>query len=128
MLMLTMEAVMGDCSEAMQMGIPYHTIDPIIKSMQEKNSNFNRLNASKKTSRWHEPYDDIDVPIYAEWDAFEISTRDLLNLRAGDVIELPKDIIKQTRVRLHNTTYFVGEAGLEEDRVAVKITGVFDQE
>jgi len=35
MLVLTMEAGVGDCSESIQIGIPYYTLEPIIKKMHE---------------------------------------------------------------------------------------------
>ena len=35
MLVLTMEAGVGDCSESIQIGIPYYTLEPIIKKMYE---------------------------------------------------------------------------------------------
>jgi flagellar motor switch protein FliM len=40
----------------------------------------------------------------------------------GDVIEMPANIVDDTRVALNGTPKFVGTVGLDSDRVAVKLT------
>jgi len=119
---LTMEASLGDVSEAMQIGIPYYTIEPLIRKMQENARRFNTPEAEKKSSRWIPVYNDIDVPVSAEWNAFEATVRDVLNLRPGDLLELPEDIMDQTIVSLEGSSRFKGKVGIEDGKVAVKIT------
>jgi flagellar motor switch protein FliM len=46
----------------------------------------------------------------------------LLSLRSGDVIELSKDLLSQTLVRLENTVRYIGKVGQENDEVVVKLT------
>lgn len=122
MLVLTMEAVLGDCSEPLQIGLPYYTIEPVIRQMQENSRRFNRMTGDRKTPQWMMSYDEIPVNLTAKWDAFEASVRDISALRPGDVIELPKEIIGQTVIEVQDTPRFVGEIGLDEEHVAVKIT------
>lgn len=121
-LVLCMEGLLGDCSEEIQIGIPYYTIEPVIKQMQQNNRRFNKLSPTERNMQWRPAYAQIDVPAMAEWEAFDASVRDLLALREGDILQLPKDIIKQTRVRIVDEIKFVGEVGLDDDHVAVKIT------
>ena len=72
-------------------------------------------------ARWQEVYDDISVSLSAEWDAFELTVKDLLSLRVDDVVELPVSLIKETKLRIEDRTCFVGEVGLEGDQVAFQV-------
>jgi flagellar motor switch protein FliM len=62
------------------------------------------------------------VPVRAEWDAFEVSLREIASLRVGDVIELPAAMLQQTRILLNGSPKFIGTVGLDADRTAVQIT------
>ncbi len=122
-LALTLEADFGDCAEQIQIGMPYYTIEPLVKSMQarrEKDSNLDSEAISKK-AEWHPIYEKVTIPARAEWDAFELSLREVTSLRVGDVIEMPPGILEQTRVLLNGTTKYVGSVGLDSDRVAIKL-------
>jgi flagellar motor switch protein FliM len=122
MLVLTMEAGVGDCSESIQIGIPYYTLEPIIKKMyedKEKEINPDVVGAHKA---WQVSFDRVDIPIQAEWDADSMTVKEVSHIRPGDVIRFPKSVLKDTRVRLSDTIKFRGVAGLDKNRVAVKIS------
>lgn len=121
MLVLTMEATLGDCSEAMQIALPYYTIEPVIRKMQENAKRFNSTVGEKQEPRWMPVYNEITVPVRAEWRAFESTVRDLLALRPGDLVMLPNNIMDETTVCLADTEHFKGSVGLDGDHVAVKI-------
>jgi flagellar motor switch protein FliM len=127
-LVLTMEATIGDCSESMQIGIPYYTIEPIIRKMQENGKRFNRMSDEKIDGKWMPTYDDINVPVIAEWKGFECTVRDILSLRPGDLIELPQEITRETYLTLRGVDRYKGEVGLEGDHTAVRITDVLEIE
>ena len=78
-------------------------------------------NKTSRPPRWHEVYDNIPVDVSAEWDAFELSLRDLSNLNVDDVIEMDPSLITQTKLRIENRTCFTGEIGLEGDQVAFQV-------
>jgi len=126
-LVLTMEATIGDCSEPIQIAFPYHTVEPVIKQMQNIEKKFRQSGSKGKDAEWREHLGDIDVPIIAEWDAFEVTVRDLMGLRIGDVVELPMDIVSQTKITFEGTTQFIGEAGLQNGRVVVKLEKPVDR-
>ena len=50
-----------------------------------------------------------------------LTLRELTQLRVGDVIELPSEIVDQTIVALNNIPKFTGTVGLDSDRVVVKL-------
>jgi flagellar motor switch protein FliM len=124
MLVLTMEATIGDCSESMQIAMPYYTIEPVIRKMQENAKRFNSSNNDKLTPHWMPVYNDINVKVRAEWKAFHATVRDVLSIRPGDLIILPAGIMEETSVCLADTERFKGEIGIDGDAVVVKLTEV----
>ncbi|MBI5688833.1 MAG: FliM/FliN family flagellar motor switch protein [Verrucomicrobia bacterium] len=121
-LALTLEASFGDCSEQIQIGVPYYTIEPMVKKMQAKRQKDSAVAPSVRRSEWHAAYDRITLPVRAEWQAVELPVREIASLRVGDVIELPASICQETRVLLSGTAKFIGTVGLDTDRVAIQIT------
>ncbi len=122
MLVLCMEGDLGDCTEEIQLAIPYYMIEPLVKKIQANSRKYAQNQTAEKTFRWQEGYAGIQMPLIAEWTPFEMTVRDVLALREGDVLELDQSVLKDTKVRLVNSTKFRGEVGLEGERVAVKIT------
>jgi flagellar motor switch protein FliM len=122
-LALTLEVNFGDCSEQMQIGIPYYTIEPLVKKMQarrQKEAAF--ATVEKKGAAWWESYDHIHIPVRAEWEGFEVSLREIAHLRVGDVLEMPSSLLQQTRVLLNGSAKFSGVVGIESEHVSVQIT------
>ncbi|MDP1579819.1 MAG: flagellar motor switch protein FliM [Candidatus Didemnitutus sp.] len=121
MLVLGLEVNFGDCTEAMQLGMPYYTIEPMVKKMQSRRQKEAAVTPVEKRAVWQKTYDHITMPVRAEWEAFEISLREICSLRVGDVIEMPAEFLQQTRVLLNGVPKFVGTVGLDSDRVAVQL-------
>ncbi len=121
-LILTLEASFGDCSEQIQIGAPYYTIEPLVKKMQARRQKDTAVSSVEKKAAWHPAYEHITVPVRAEWSALEVELREVTNLRVGDVFELPASIFHETRVLLNGTPKFVGTVGLDSDHVAVQLT------
>jgi flagellar motor switch protein FliM len=128
MLMLTMEAAFGDCSEAITIGVPYYMIEPMVKSMQAR-----RAKDSAPTTQIHADTmsplcGHITMPVQAEWPAFTASLRELMSLRPGDLLQLPTSITEETQISLNGSPKFIGHIGIENERVAVTLTKVIPKE
>lgn len=123
-LALTLEADFGDCAEQIQIGVPYYTIEPLVKSMQARRAKDATISAEviSRKAEWQPVYEKVTIPVRAEWEAFNLSLREIVALRVGDVIEMTPDILEKTRVLLNGATKFVGAVGLDSDRVAIKLT------
>ena len=122
-LVLGLEVNFGDCAEQVQIGIPYYTIEPLVKKMQarrQKDSAYATL--EKQQASWSGSYGHIGVPVTAEWTGFEVPLREIASLRVGDVLEMPNSILQQTRVLLNGAPKFAGVVGLDGETVAVQIT------
>jgi flagellar motor switch protein FliM len=121
-LALTLEANFGDCSEQLQIGVPYYTIEPMVRAMQVRRQKDATPGSVSLKAEWKPAYEHIAIPARAEWDAFDISLREISHLHVGDVIEMPAGILDETRISLNGTPKFIGTVGLDSDRVAVKLT------
>ncbi len=121
-LALTLEANFGDCSEQIQIGVPYYTIEPVVKKMHARRQKDSSVAPPAKRAEWQASYDRITVPVRAEWDAFQLTVREIASLRVGDVIEMQSSICAETRILLNGTPKFIGTVGLDSDRVAVQLT------
>jgi flagellar motor switch protein FliM len=121
-LALSLEVNFGDCSEQIQLGVPYYTIEPLVKKMQARRQKDSAVTPVERRAAWQKAYDHIAMPVRAEWDALDLSLREVSSLRVGDVIEMPAALMQQTRVMLNGTAKFIGTVGLDADRVAVQIT------
>jgi len=122
MLAMTLECNFGDCSEQIQIGVPYYTIEPVVKRMQARRQKDSEVTPIVRRAEWHPAYDRITVPVRAEWQAFELSVREITSLRVGDVIEMQPAICSDTIVLLNGSPKFIGSVGLNSDRVAVQLT------
>jgi flagellar motor switch protein FliM len=122
MLELTLEANFGDCSEQIRLGVPYYTIDPMVKKIQAQRQQFSGVGSAPKRAVWQKSYDNISLPVTAEWKALEIPLREVASLRVGDVLEFPSSLLNETRLLLNGTPKFVGTVGQESDRVVVQLT------
>jgi flagellar motor switch protein FliM len=122
MLAMALECNFGDCSEQIQIGVPYYTIEPVVKKMQARRQKDTAVTQSVKRAEWQPAYGRINVPVRAEWDAFELTLREVSSLRVGDIVEMQPSMCADTRVLLNGTPKFVGTVGLDTDRVAVQLT------
>jgi flagellar motor switch protein FliM len=122
MLSLTLECTFGDCSEQIRIGVPYYTLEPLVKKMQVRKQKDAVSVPTPRRAEWQASYDGISVPVRAEWQAFEITVRELTSLRVGDVIEMQPAVCAETSVLLNGTLKFIGTVGLDTDRVAVQLT------
>jgi flagellar motor switch protein FliM len=128
MLALTLETALGEGVETLRLAVPYPMIEPAVKAVLPARSRESARESrpAPAASSWRPVYEQVSVPLQAEWDAFTLSLRDLSALQVGDVLELPAGIVDRTRVALNAQTKFIATARLEGTRVVVKLTQRLD--
>jgi flagellar motor switch protein FliM len=122
MLALTIEALAGDSVELIQIGVPYNMLEPIAKNMHNRRSRDLQAQPDIKPQQWRSSYNQISVPLVADWEVPGVNVSDVLRLRVGDVLEMPKTTLNNTRVRIANAPRFSAQAGCENGHVAIQIT------
>lgn len=121
MLVLALEVNFGDCTGTLNLAVPYYMIESVVRDLQARRQQDNTTASPQASPGWKPVYEQISLPMYAEWPVFEASLREIASLRVGDVLELPTGILDDTRVLLAGTEKFTGTVGVEGDYVAVKI-------
>ena len=122
MLALTIEAMVGDSVEQIQIAVPYPMIEPIVKTLHSKRSReFQSTPEDTKPRHWRNSYNQINVPVIADWLISGIAVSDILSLKVGDIVEMPKSTLEKTRIRIANAPRFNGLAGSENGHVAIQI-------
>lgn len=122
MLVAVFEGVIGEVTERLQIAIPFPSIEPIVRGFSVA-----RLPApaepkrAERRSAWRPAYNAIPIRLSVEWDACELPLREVLRLAPGSVLRLPREIIRDTRLRLADFTKFVGEIGVDDGRLVVRI-------
>jgi flagellar motor switch protein FliM len=122
MLVLVFEATFGECVERIQLALPYASVEGIVRGMTTAHLPAAGESAIKqRASAWRPALGHIPIPLSVEWDACELSLREIIGLQPGTVLRLPKGILQETHVRLGGATKFIGEAGVEDGRIALRI-------
>jgi len=127
---LKMEAGIGDCIEQMQMVMPIKMLDPLVRQLTIDTDLMKKEKPVKElvTPRCNPAYDDIRLPVSAEWRGLEISTRDLINLKKGDIIPVKTNLLNQVEVRLAAVPKYVGRYGSAGPKCAIEITKILTSE
>lgn len=122
MLVVVFEGSLGECKERLQLAIPYASVESIIGALSAARLPVATEPApAKRPSAWRPAFSSIPIPLSIEWDACEISLREIIGLAPGHLLRLPKSILRDTRVRLGGATKFIGEVGVEDGRLAIRI-------
>lgn len=131
-LAFVLEATFGGRSGRVRLALPFPTIEPLVKTLQKHRPDAPRAAAAPAPrAEWRPVYDEVGIPVLAEWRLADAALREIAALRVGDVIKLPLDILDRTRVLLGGAPKFVGTVGIEGDTVAVQIAreqGAADEE
>ena len=127
MLVISMEAGFGDCSGQIQIGFPYTAVDTLISRFCKSGVPTANPVPPAPTPpapawKWNTCFDDFRVPVTAEWDGLELTTREILALKVGDVLPLDSQRTQQVNVRVADLLGFQGRPGTLAGQWAVELT------
>ncbi len=124
MLVVSMEARMADCLEQIQIAFPYATIEPLARHLGWKlGLDGDAAEAAPaQPPKWNPELEKAKIPVTADWPALEMTARDLVNLKVGDVLPLEAEVVNNVRLRLGSLPKFSGRLGTQGKKWAVEIT------
>ncbi len=123
-VLVTLETKVGDVEGMMNFCIPYLTIEPIISklSAQYWYSSVRRGTTTENLNILRERLSTIAVDIVAEIGKMDLTVRDVLSLRAGDVIRLPDvHVGDPMNLNIGNKPKFRFKPGQVRNKLAVQI-------
>ena len=127
MLVICMEAGFGDCCGQIQIGFPFATVEPLIGRLcQSAAPTANPVPPASSPPaaawKWNSCFDEFRVPVTAEWDGLELTARQILALKVGDVLPLDSTRTQQVNVRVADLLGFQGRPGTLAGQWAVELT------
>jgi flagellar motor switch protein FliM len=125
MLVVALDAALGDCREQIQIGFPFAALEPLLRrlmaAMEPAPAPAPEPSAP---SAWDSRFDEVRIPVTGAWHGWEVAAREVLNLKVGDVLRLDPAAARQVEVCLGGRAKFQGRPGLVAGKWAVELTGV----
>ncbi len=123
MLVVTLEARMGECTGPMQLAVPYTAFEPILTKLTQSSATPAAV-AAVPAVKWNRNLDSLPIRLKAQWPAFRLTARDLMKLKVGEVLPLQAHAVDRVELQLGKLTKFRGRLGTREQKWAVQITEI----
>jgi flagellar motor switch protein FliM len=121
---LKVQAIIGDCFATVDIILPLEmmaqSIQRAMVTMAEAGAD--AVNVPKDQVHWNPAYDDLSLRISALWSGLSITPREILQMRAGDMIPLDPAKIYQVELRIEGLPRFRGKLGSANRKAAIEIT------
>jgi flagellar motor switch protein FliM len=123
MLAATFELGFGDVSESVQLAFPYSSIEPLVRLLCPAGTADAEGPAARSSKlKWNAEFDDVQVPVVAEWLGLKLSAAAITKLKSGDVLLLDPRCAAEVQLRLSHIPKFVGRPGTRAGKWAVELT------
>ncbi len=124
MLVFSIEARTGERTGQMQLVFPYAALEPLLRQLcpESEAPAETPAPAPQTPARWNRGLDDVSLAITAEWQGLELSAKEILHLKVGDVLQVGPQLARQVSVRLGELSKFNGRLGTLGGSWAVEIT------
>jgi flagellar motor switch protein FliM len=124
-VLVTLETKVGEVEGMMNLCIPYMTIEPIVSKLSAQfwYSSVRRGATTENLNILKEKLSSVEIPVIAEVGHINISVRDVLALRRGDVIRLHSvHVDDPMALNVGNKKKFLCRPGVIGKKMAVQIT------
>ena len=120
MIVTDLDLTIGELTEKLLFAIPFPMIEMMLR--QRQSTQPRATEAAPKKIQWRAPYAGIAVPVSAEWRLHDMTVGEVMRFKEGQVLELSRDLVSETRIRFSNTEEFLGTAGVQNGQIAVQLT------
>jgi len=123
MLIITLNAGAGELSESVQLAFPYATVEPLMRLLAPAGlPETDVIAALSARPRWNSEFDDVRVPLVAEWQGLKLAAGDIADLKKGAVLMLDPQCAAQVQLNLNRMPKFIGRPGTRAGNWAVELT------
>ena len=129
-VLVTLETKVGDEEGMMNFCIPYLTIEPIISKLSSQFwfSSVRRSSTTQYLGTLKEKLSDVDMDVVAEIGTINLPIRDVLALRAGDVVRLSTvKVGDPLTLSVGNKKKFYCQPGVVGKKMAVQVISKIDE-
>ncbi|HTL16931.1 MAG TPA: flagellar motor switch protein FliM [Patescibacteria group bacterium] len=124
MLILTMDAGIGDQLEPLQLIFPYATVEPLMRQLSPALPEADVSVSRPAQLAWNSEFDDVKVKASAQWQGLRIPAAEIARMKQGDVLMLAPECSAQVQLRLSHIPKFMGRPGTCGGKWAVQLTGL----
>jgi flagellar motor switch protein FliM len=125
MLVLSLEAVLGETTGQIQIAFPFAALESKVRQLCQGEIVATPAPVpAAAPCKWNSSFDDLCVPVTAEWHGLEMTAREVVSLKLGDVVKLNPECAQQIMVRLADLPKFQGRPGKMAGSWAVELTHV----
>lgn len=122
MLILTMDAGIGDQLEPVQLAFPYATVEPLMRQLSPALPGAEPPPARPGKPVWNREFDEVKVTASAQWQGLKISAAEITRMKLGDVLMLAPGCATEVQLRLSHIPKFLGKPGMCGGKWAVQLT------
>lgn len=124
MVCVTLDMGLGDSVAQMQLAFPHYTLEPIVKYLTALSIAEKTISATvpHPQARWNSELDDVPVAVTAEWSGLQLTARELIALKSGDVLMLGPQMTQQVQVHVASAAKYNGRLGTCGRNWAVELT------
>ncbi|HEY5234478.1 MAG TPA: flagellar motor switch protein FliM [Verrucomicrobiae bacterium] len=122
MLILTMNGGIGEQSEPIQIVFPYATVEPLMRLLSPSLPGSEAAPARAAKPKWNSEFDEVKVPVIAEWQGLKMSAGEITRLKVGDLLALDSACAAQVQLSLNQVPKFIGRPGTSSGKWAVQLT------
>lgn len=127
--LISLSTKIGDTTGMINLCIPHVVLEPIMPKLS-----VHQWFASQKKTRAPEEVEALQqrlhkakLPVIAELGSSVISIHEFLNLSAGDVIKLNRDVDAPLEIKVGDKIKFIGNPGVAKGKVAVQISEIVSE-
>lgn len=123
-LLVTLETKVGEEEGMMNICLPYITLEPIISKLSTQFwfSSVRRASTGQYAAAIKEKLSTVDVDMIAEIGSLDVSVREVLKLKKGDVVRLPSVHVGDPfKLTVGSRPKFLCQPGVKGNKVAVQI-------
>ncbi|HEY3857456.1 MAG TPA: flagellar motor switch protein FliM [Verrucomicrobiae bacterium] len=129
MLVISLDAQIGNCTGQIQIAFPYNSLEGMIRELNRSVDAPPVTEAApvapvKPVTKWNSCFDDVCIPAVAELQGIEMSARDVLALKIGDVLKITGKDALNVKLRLADAPKFNGRLGTLDGNWAVELTEI----
>jgi flagellar motor switch protein FliM len=125
LIVLVLETKMGDSTGQMQLAIPCQTLEGFVRKLSAPlDPPVTESKPATPNYRWNRNLEDISVSVTAGWNDLQLTARDVVNLKPGDVLPLDAESLQNVQICLAGVPKFEGRLGASNGRRAIAVTRV----
>ncbi len=128
MIILTLTGGIGEQAESLQIVFPYATVEPLVRLLSPALPDAESAPARTAKPRWNPEFNEVKVPVVAEWQGLKMSAGDITRLKVGDLLALDPACAAQVQILLNQVPKFTGRPGTSLGKWAVQLTGAINNQ